>query len=111
MNYLKAVIQNDEQLKIDELKNIISIGKKLNKDIRPDEKKLEILLGRQISPNLKTNRKVTTTDIAKNQLQEKVIIKNESENNILKTEQINIDTINPIRSISTEGNKIVIKLF
>lgn len=109
MNYLKAVMQNDEQLKIDELKNIVFIGEKLNKDVRPDKKKLEILLGRQISPNLKTNRKVTTTDIEKNQLQEKVIIKNESENNILKTEQINIDTINPIRSISTNENKIVVK--
>ena len=29
MNYLKAVMQNDEQLKINELKNIIYIGEKL----------------------------------------------------------------------------------
>ena len=63
MNYLKAVMQNDEQLKLDELKNIISIGKKLNKDIRPDEKKLEILLGRQISTNSKTNKKLSENNI------------------------------------------------
>lgn len=109
MNYLKAVMQNDEQLKIDELKNIVFIGEKLNKDVRPDKKKLEILLGRQISSNLKTNKKVTTSNVVKNQVQEKVLTKNEPENNILKTESINIDTINPIRSISTNENKIVVK--
>ncbi|MFA6741505.1 MAG: N-acetylmuramoyl-L-alanine amidase [Arcobacteraceae bacterium] len=105
MNYLKAVMQNDEQLKIDELKNIVSIGEKLNKDVRPDKKKLEILLGRQLS----SNKKVTTSNVVKNQVQEKVVTKNEPENNILKIEQINIDTINPIRSISTNENKIVVK--
>ena len=109
MNYLKAVMQNDEQLKIDELKNIISIGKKLNKDIRPDEKKLEILLGRQISTNSKTNKKLSENNIEKNQVKEKVVIKNEPENNILKTESLNIDTVSPIRSISTNENKIVVK--
>ena len=109
MNYLKAVMQNDEQLKIDELKNIISIGKKLNKDIRPDEKKLEILLGRQISTNSKTNKKLSENNLEKNQLKEKVAIKNEPENNILKMESLNIDTVNPIRSISTNENKIVVK--
>ncbi|MDD2895390.1 MAG: N-acetylmuramoyl-L-alanine amidase [Aliarcobacter sp.] len=40
-------MQKNEQLKIDELKNIISIGEKINKDVRPDKKKLEILLQRQ----------------------------------------------------------------
>ncbi|MDD4330010.1 MAG: N-acetylmuramoyl-L-alanine amidase [Aliarcobacter sp.] len=109
MNYLKAVMQNDEQLKIDELKNIISIGKKLNKDIRPDEKKLEILLGRQISINSKTTNKLPENNIEKNQVKEKVVIKNEPENNILKTESLNIDTVSPIRSISTNENKIVVK--
>jgi hypothetical protein len=41
MNYLKAVMQNDEQLKINELKNIIAIGEKLKKDVRPDKKSLK----------------------------------------------------------------------
>ncbi len=109
MNYLKAVIQNDEQLKINELKNIIYIGEKLNKDIRPDKKKLEILLGRQISTNSKTNKKLPEDNLEKNQLKEKVAIKNEPENNILKIESLNIDTVSPIRSISTNENKIVVR--
>ena len=109
MNYLKAVMQNDEQLKINELKNIIYIGEKLNKDIRPDKKKLEILLGRQISTNSKTNKKLPEDNLEKNQLKEKVAIKNEPENNILKIESLNIDTVSPIRSISTNENKIVVR--
>ena len=48
-------MQNDEQLKISELKNIIAIGEKLKKDVRPDKKKLEILLGRQNNINQKEN--------------------------------------------------------
>lgn len=47
MNYLKAVMQKDEQLKISELQNIISIGEKLKKNVTPDKKKLEILIGRE----------------------------------------------------------------
>jgi len=54
MNYLKAVMQKNEQLKIDELKNIISIGEKINKDVRPDKKKLEILIERQNKSNTNT---------------------------------------------------------
>ena len=101
MNYLKAVMQNDEQLKISELKNIIAIGEKLKKDVRPDKKKLEILIGRQST---------TTANIEKNLPQEKKVIpKVELANNIQKSEPENIDMENPIRSISTEGNKIVIK--
>ena len=46
MDYLKALIQKDEQKKIEELKKIIILGEKLNKDITPDRKKLEILEGR-----------------------------------------------------------------
>ena len=94
-------MQNDEQLKINELKNIIAIGEKLKKDVRPDKKKLEILIGRQ---------NTTTTNIEKNPPQEKKVIpKVELANNIQKSEPENIDMENPIRSISTEGNKIVIK--
>ena len=44
MNYLKAVMDKNEQQKINELKKIISLGEKLNKDVRPDKKKLEILI-------------------------------------------------------------------
>lgn len=109
MNYLKAVMQNDEQLKINELKNIISIGEKLKKDVRPDKKKLEILLGRQITTNSTNNQTVSTNNIEKSRIQEKTNTKIELENNVQNIEPANIDTINPIRSISTNGNKIIIK--
>jgi N-acetylmuramoyl-L-alanine amidase len=45
MGYLKAVLKKDSQSKIENLKKLIDIGSKLNKDTRPDEKKLEFLLG------------------------------------------------------------------
>lgn len=48
MDYLKAVLKKDEEQKIIELKRIIALGEKLNKNVTPDKKKLEILLGRQI---------------------------------------------------------------
>lgn len=48
MDYLKAVLKKDEEQKIIELKKIIALGEKLNKNVTPDKKKLEILLGRQI---------------------------------------------------------------
>ncbi len=101
MNYLKAVMDKNEQQKIDELKKIILLGEKLNKDVRPDKKKLEILLGRQNSTNQKEN-------LPKEKIDKNIELK---ENNIQKIEttNTNIDTINPIRSISTNENKIIVK--
>ena len=63
MNYLKAVMQKDEQLKISELQNIISIGEKLKKNVTPDKKKLEILIGRE-----NKSKTVTTSTQNKNVL-------------------------------------------
>jgi N-acetylmuramoyl-L-alanine amidase len=72
MNYLKAVMQKNEQLKIDELKNIISIGEKINKDVRPDKKKLEILVERQTKASTDNekdiSRKTKTTNNSNNKL-------------------------------------------
>ena len=99
MNYLKAVMDKNEQQKIDELKKIIFLGEKLNKDVRPDKKKLEILLGRQNNINQKENS--PQEKITKNVEPEK--------NNIQKIETTNIDTINPIRSISMNENRIIVK--
>ena len=48
MDYLKAVLKKDEEQKIIELKKIIALGEKLNKNVTHDKKKLEILLVRQI---------------------------------------------------------------
>ena len=47
MSYLKAVLRKDSQAKIDQLKKLIVLGEKLNKNTTPDEKKLEILLKRE----------------------------------------------------------------
>lgn len=52
MNYLKAVLQKNEEQKISELKKLILLGKKLNKNITPDKKKLEILLRRAKKNNV-----------------------------------------------------------
>ena len=84
MNYLQAVTQKNEQQKIIELQNIISIGEKLNKDVRPDKKKLEILLERQ---NTKPANKSNTEPL----------------------NSVNIDIQNSIRSIETNNNKIIVK--
>lgn len=95
MNYLQAVMQKNEQLKIDELKNIIAIGEKINKDVRPDKKKLEILLERQNSSY--TNSKEISEQIKPN-------------NNLNNRTTVgSIDTQNSIRSITTDNNKIVVK--
>lgn len=58
MAYLKAVLRKDSPAKISELKKLIELGKKLNKDITPDVKKLEILIGRNKS-SVKTSNKQT----------------------------------------------------
>ncbi|MGM0518171.1 MAG: N-acetylmuramoyl-L-alanine amidase family protein [Campylobacterota bacterium] len=47
MGYLKAVLKKDNEKKIEELRNLIKLGEKLNKDTTPDRKKLEILLERE----------------------------------------------------------------
>ena len=97
MNYLKAVMDKNEQQKINELKKIISLGEKLNKDVRPDKKKLEILIDRQNNSTQKENQ---TSNIEKPLLKKEITEKDDI---------VNIDTINPIRSISTNGNKIIVK--
>ena len=85
MSYLNALSEKDEQKKIDELKKIIVLGEKLNKDVTPDRKKLEIL----------TSRLKSTPTIPK--VKEELLISN------------NVDKQNPIQSISTNENNIVVK--
>lgn len=95
MNYLKAVVENDEAKKIAELKNTITLGEKLKKDVTPDKKKLEILIQRQ-EDSSKNSQKVINKEAIKNS-------KSES------TNFSNIDLQNSIRSISANENKIIIK--
>ena len=67
MSYLKAILKKDDTAKIKELEKLIILGKKLNKDTRPDVKKLEILLKRNnkstASKTTKTNVKTQTVSI------------------------------------------------
>lgn len=49
MSYLKAVLRKDSEKKIDELKKLIYLGKKLKKDTTSDEKKLATLLNKSNS--------------------------------------------------------------
>lgn len=87
MDYLKALIQKDEQKKINELKKIIVLGKKLNKDVTPDVKKLEILEGR-VANNSSISRKDSSNTKT-----------NTSSNN---------DLFYSIKSVYTLENKIIV---
>lgn len=89
MNYLKALIEKDEQAKIDELRNIILVGQQLNKDVTPDKKKLEILEGRLIT-NPVTSKKRST----------------QSENSDLSSS--NKDLFYSINSVYTSNNNIIV---
>ena len=80
-------MQKNEQQKIDELKKIISIGEKINKDVRPDKKKLEILLERQNE---------TSSNNTKN-ISEKTKSTNNSSNKLFS-----------INSVRTSDNDIII---
>ena len=62
MGYLKAVLQKDNEKKIEELRNLIKLGEKLNKDTTPDRKKLEILLERENKSISKQINKVSKTN-------------------------------------------------
>ena len=86
INYLNATANNNEQQKINELRNIISLGEKLKKNVTPDKKKLEILIERQ-NNLIKNPQKVINT----------------------KSESVNVDLQNSIRSISVNENKIIVK--
>lgn len=92
MNYLKALIEKDEQAKINELENIILYGQQLNKDVTPDKKKLEILEGRLKNSSNTTKPKVTSTKNLSNS-------NNNSENKNL---------FYSIKSVYTSNNSIII---
>jgi len=65
MSYLKAILKKDEAAKIRELKKLIDLGEKLNKDTRPDVKKLDILLKRN-NKSINTKSSNTKTQNANN---------------------------------------------
>ena len=92
MDYLKALIDKDEEKKIVELKKIIVFGEQLNKDVTPDKKKLQILEAKG-NKNLDTPRKIeSATPQVKN-------------SNLSSS---NKDLFFSIKSIYTSNNTIVI---
>lgn len=93
MNYLKAVLKKDHETKIAELKKLIVLGEKLNKNTTPDKKKLEILLERE---NKTLGKKITPIKIEKTLVSKPKIYK--------KTNP----KFNPIQSMYTFENTIVI---
>ncbi len=90
MEYLKAVLKKDNDTKIKELKKLIVLGEKLNKDITPDKKKLEILLNRENKIS-KTTKVITKKTISK------------------KTKSSNEPDVKyAIESVYTQGNKVIV---
>ncbi|MGE0050005.1 MAG: N-acetylmuramoyl-L-alanine amidase [Arcobacter sp.] len=85
-------MKKDEQLKIDELKKVIELGEKLKKDVRPDKKKLEILISRQ-NKNSQNNTS-SSINIEK------------ASDNKKNTNSSNI--IYSIKSVYTSNNQIII---
>jgi N-acetylmuramoyl-L-alanine amidase len=85
MEYLKAVLKKDNDKKIEELKKLIVLGEKLNKDITPDKKKLEILLER--------GNKISSTP------QKEIKESKDTKESTVKY---------AIESVYTQGNKVII---
>jgi N-acetylmuramoyl-L-alanine amidase len=92
MNYLNALIEKNDQKKIEELEKIILLGEQLNKDVTPDRKKLEILQKRTNKNNSVYSAKVETPK------------QNESTN----SSSSNNDLYYSIKSVYTSGNTVVV---
>ncbi|QKJ27565.1 N-acetylmuramoyl-L-alanine amidase [Aliarcobacter cibarius] len=105
IEFLKSSLKKDDNQKVSDLKKVIDLGKKLNKDTTPDEAKLKILESRQ---------EKSQKYIEKNELKIKkaeVINKKEPyiENNKDISSNQSIDTQNLIKQITQIENKIVVK--
>ena len=74
IEFLKSSLRKDDNQQIDDLKKIIELGKKLKKDVRPDEKKSYIReqhdkkkleqYKEKISKLLEIDKKISITKIA-----------------------------------------------
>ena len=89
-------MKKDEEQKIEELNKIISFGEKLNKDVRPDKKKLELLL-----------EKKAKTNIVKSNLNKNIEIKNNTKVNNTKNTN-NQKILYSIQSVYSKNNQIII---
>ena len=90
IEFLKSSLRKDDNQKIDDLKKIIELGKKLNKDVRPDEKKLAIL---NKSIKVINNKNIESAQTSSNNKQNK-----EKQSNLLYS----------IKNVTTSNNSIVV---
>ena len=90
IEFLKSSLRKDDNQKIDDLKKIIELGKKLNKDVRPDEKKLAVL---NKSIKVINNKNIESTQTSSNNKQNK-----EKQSNLLYS----------IKNVTTSNNSIVV---
>ena len=90
IEFLKSSLRKDDNQKIDDLKKIIELGKKLNKDIRPDEKKLAVL---NKSIKVINNKNIEPTQTSSNNKQNK-----EKQSNLLYS----------IKNVTTSNNSIIV---
>ena len=90
IEFLKSSLRKDDNQKIDDLKKIIELGKKLNKDVRPDEKKLAVL---NKSIKVINSKNIESTKTSSNNKQKK-----EKQSNLLYS----------IKNVTTSNNSIVV---
>lgn len=115
---MQAVLKGDSDTKLEELKKIVKYGEKLGKDVTPDKRKLEILLGRE-EKKAKSNQKASYEDDTPSKraeftLEEYLPKKSVSKNKEIKKEQIiekkseNLekDQNSEIKKISIENDAI-----
>lgn len=95
-------MKKDDAEKIDDLKKVITLGKKLNKDTTPDEAKLRILESKQKEQTLPQEKKEPQNkEVQAPKIEEKKTLV--SENNP------NINNQNLIKEIIKDNNKIYVK--
>ena len=96
MNYLNALIEKNDQKKVEELEKIILLGEQLNKDVTPDRKKLEILQKRSTKSNNTKNDGIYSAKVEAPKQNEST---NSSSNN---------DLYYSIKSVYTSGNTVIV---
>ena len=90
IEFLKSSLRKDDNQKIDDLKKIIELGKKLNKDVRPDEKKLAVL---NKSIKVINTKNIESAQTSSNNKQNK-----EKQSNLLYS----------IKNVTTSNNSIIV---
>ncbi|WP_151951535.1 N-acetylmuramoyl-L-alanine amidase family protein [Aliarcobacter butzleri] len=96
IDFLKASLKDNDDEKIIELQKIIYLGKKLKKDTRPDEKKLEVLRSKHLG------KPITKNSTKSNQTQN---VQSQTKSEEKKNSQ---NILHSIKSVYTSNNTVVI---